>query len=122
MKAEQQINTKEITMKSYTHFTTEERESLYLLLKLGKKPSEIARELNRNRSSVSREIKRNKNQNGEYNPVGATRKYQQRRKNSKRKYRIQNGIKTIRKREYHFQQFTMQYIEMYLKMFFQNLI
>lgn len=93
MKVEHQTNTKEITMKSYTHFTTEERESLYLLLKLGKKPSEIARELNRNRSSISREINRNKNQNGEYNPVGATRKYKERRKNSKRKYRIQKGTK-----------------------------
>ena len=33
MKVEQQTNTKKITMKSYAHFTTEERESLYLLLK-----------------------------------------------------------------------------------------
>lgn len=48
-------------MKSYTHFTLEERESIYLLLKFNKKVSEIAKELGRNKSSVSREIRRNSN-------------------------------------------------------------
>lgn len=80
------------SMKSYNHFTLEERESLYLLLKLGKKIIEIAKELNRDKSSVSREIKRNSNKKtGQYNVWGANSLYLKRRKKSKRSYRIQKG-------------------------------
>ncbi len=76
-------------MKSYTHFTLEERESIYLLLKFNKKVSEIAKELGRNKSSVSREIRRNSNKKtGQYNPFGACRKYRKRRKNCVRYSRI----------------------------------
>lgn len=77
-------------MKPYKHFTLEERESLYLLLKLGKKISEIAKELNKDKSSISREITRNSNkQTGKYNVWGANSLYLKRRKKSKRSYRIQ---------------------------------
>lgn len=75
-------------MKSYTHFTLEERESLYLLLMLGKKVSEIARELGRNRSTISREIRRNQNYRQKYTVGGAEYKYFMRRKKSRRKYRL----------------------------------
>lgn len=81
-------------MKSYHHFTQKERESIYLLLKRGKKVSEIARELGRNKSSVSREIKRNSNKStGEYHPFEAEEQYKQRRKKCKRKYRIRKKLK-----------------------------
>lgn len=81
-------------MKSYYHFTQKERESIYLLLKRGKKVSEIARELGRNKSSVSREIKRNSNKStGEYHPFEAEEQYKQRRKKCKRKYRIRKKLK-----------------------------
>lgn len=79
-------------MKPYTHFTLEERESIYLLLKINKKVSEIAAELGRNKSSVSREINRNKNkQTGQYNPWGAYSKYCKRRKKCVRRKRIIKG-------------------------------
>lgn len=81
-------------MKSYTHFTPKERESIYLLLKLNKKVSEIAKELKRDKSSVSREINRNKDKKtGEYNPFDANQLYQNRRKKCKRAYRIQKNLK-----------------------------
>ncbi len=74
----------EVTMKSYTHFTLEERESIYFLLKQNKKISEIAIQLHRNKASISREIARNKNKiTGEYNPFEAERLYKERRKNCK---------------------------------------
>jgi len=77
-------------MKSYTHFTLEERESIYLLLKQNKKISEIAIDLNRNKASISREIARNKDKiTGEYNPFEAEQLYKERRKNCKRTARIQ---------------------------------
>ena len=50
-------------MKSYTHFTLSERESLQLFLEQDLSIREIARCLNRNPSSVSREIKRNRSNN-----------------------------------------------------------
>lgn len=78
-------------MKSYKHFTLEERESLYLLLKIGKNISEIARELKRSKSTISREIKRNKNQDGTYTAWGAYSKYRHRRKKCRRTTRIVPG-------------------------------
>lgn len=82
-------------MKSYKHFTLEERESLYLLKKLNKSVTEIAKELGRSKSTISRELKRNQNYFKQYNPVGAQRKYRDRRLNCKRKYRIlrENDLK-----------------------------
>ena len=78
-------------MKPYTHFTPEERECLYVLIKLNKKPAEIAREIGKDRSSVSRELQRNRNKKGEYCPWGAYSKYRCRRRRCIRHYRIQKG-------------------------------
>lgn len=75
-------------MKPYTHFTLEERESLYLLLILGKKVSEIAKELGRSKSTISREIRRNQNYRQKYTVGGAEYKYFMRRKKSRRKNRL----------------------------------
>lgn len=75
-------------MKSYTHFTIEEREKLAILYKEGKSIRYIARELGRSASSVSREIKRNKNNNDSYHPWRATVLYIIRRKNSVRPVRL----------------------------------
>jgi len=67
-------------MRSYQHFTLEERECLSELLKEGKTQQAIADALGRNKSSVCREIKRNKNKNGTYHPWRATVLYIVRRK------------------------------------------
>jgi len=75
-------------MSSYKHFTAKERQYIQESLNKGKKDSEIAKELNRNRSSVGREIKRNSTQKGEYKWYGATWKYAVRRRESKRKLRV----------------------------------
>lgn len=72
-------------MMSYTHFTPEERECLAELYREGRRISEIAWLLNRNKSSVSRELKRNKNYFNRYNALGAERKYLSRRKKCRRK-------------------------------------
>lgn len=81
---------------SYTHFTLYERECLYLLLKLNKKVTEIAKELGRSKSTISREIRRNSNANGEYTPFEAAIKYHNRRINCKRNYRIKPGTELYR--------------------------
>ena len=49
-------------MKSYTHFTTEERKSLQYFLKEGLSFRKIAEILDRSPSTISREVKRNKSQ------------------------------------------------------------
>ena len=69
-------------MKSYKHFTLEEREYLAKNLKKGKIISEIAKILGRHKSSVSREIKKIK-----IVFIGISRKYFTR-KNSKRNYKL----------------------------------
>lgn len=76
-------------MKSYTHFTLNERICLEEMLKFGKNISEIAAVLGRNKSTISREIKRNRNQQGKYNSWGAYSKAVARRKACVRKSRIQ---------------------------------
>jgi len=67
-------------MKSYTHFTHEERICLAIFLKLGVSQAEIARILGRSRSTISREIKRNSNKDGAYNSWRAFALYRWRRK------------------------------------------
>lgn len=79
-------------MQSYEHFTLEERENLQLKLREKKSLRQIARELNKNVSSISRELKRNKNRDGSYHPWRATVLYIVRRKNSRRKYRIESDL------------------------------
>lgn len=79
-------------MKSYTHFTLEERESLSESLKEGKSLRKIAEELGRSPSTISREVKRNysKNQN-RYHPWRATILYTLRRRACVRKPVIAAG-------------------------------
>ncbi len=71
-------------MSSYHHFTTNERESLLVLIKIGKKNCEIAKILGKSESSISREIRRNCEQREEYSAVEATANYHTRRKRSVR--------------------------------------
>jgi len=73
-------------MKSYTHFTQEERIWLGIFLKLGMRRAEIARKLNRSRSTISREIKRNSNKDGTYHHHRAWALYRWRRKRCVRKF------------------------------------
>jgi IS30 family transposase len=74
-------------MLPYKHFTPEERQIIQENLNKGKKVSETARQLGRNRSSVSREIKRNRSKKG-YNWWYATCQYLCRRRKSIRKLRL----------------------------------
>lgn len=78
-------------MKSYNHFTLNERICLGELLENGKNFSEIAKILGRNRSTISREVKRNSNKQGKYIPWCANTKAIVKRKNSVRKPRIEKG-------------------------------
>ena len=73
---------------SYTHFTTEERESLLRFQAQGLKQSEMARRLNRSRSSISRELKRNTRAGRRYSAFAADEMYRQRRKKCVRKRRL----------------------------------
>ncbi len=70
---------------SYTHFTTEERESLVRYQASGLKQSKMARRLKRSRSSISRELCRNGEADGRYSGFSAEEKYRQRRKRCVRK-------------------------------------
>lgn len=73
-------------MKSYTHFTLDERICLQDLLKKGKSYRQIAEILGRNPSSISREIKRNwSKKENHYHAWAAKIKYQCRRKDCHRK-------------------------------------
>ena len=67
----------------YKHFTKDERNELYVLLKKGYSIREIASVLKRSPSSVSREIKRNTTKN-EYCPRRATNNAYHRRYRAKR--------------------------------------
>lgn len=75
-------------MRSYTHFTLLERETLQELYKEGKSIRYIARILDRSPSSVSRELLRNKNKNGSYHPWRATILYILRRRTCVRPCRL----------------------------------
>lgn len=76
-------------MKSYTHFTLSERESLSEKLKEGKSYRQIAKEMGRSPSTISREVKRNYSKKKDrYHPWRATVLYIVRRKNCRRKYKI----------------------------------
>ena len=77
-------------MRSYNHFTLEDRESLYELRKEGKSVREIARILNRAPSTVSREIARNSNKDGSYNAWRATILYILRKRKGHRPNRLEN--------------------------------
>ncbi len=76
-------------MQLYTHFTLEERDSLRIKLQENKSLRTIAKELGRNVSSISRELKRNKNRNGTYNAWRGCTLYIIRRRQCKKKYRLE---------------------------------
>jgi len=78
-------------MKSYNHFTPNERECLYLLLKNNYSITQIAKELGRDKSTISREIRRNSDGNGNYTPFDAHMLYLIRRNECKRKPRIKRS-------------------------------
>lgn len=88
-------------MKSYTHFTLEERICIEEMRKKDKKLHEIAEVLGENKSTISRELKRNSNKQGNYNFWGAHLKAKARRHNSVRQPRIkkiQNCTNTFAKK------------------------
>jgi IS30 family transposase len=76
-------------MKSYSHFTLEERECLRIKFCEGKSLRTIARELGRNVSSISRELKRNGKKDGSYNAYWGWSQYRYRRKRCVRPYRLE---------------------------------
>ena len=76
-------------MQLYTHFTLEERDRLRIKLEENKSLRTIAKELGRNVSSISRELKRNKNRNGTYNAWRGCTLYIIRRKQCRKKYRLE---------------------------------
>ena len=80
-------------MKSYTHFTLDERFCLAVLIKSGLSQAKIARLLGRNRSSISREIKRNSNKDGTYHHWRAFALYRWRRKRCVRKLALLEPVK-----------------------------
>lgn len=72
--------------KKYKQLNHEERDVIYLLLRQGKKQSEIARALKRDKSTINREFKRNKHQKfNEYLPDTAQRKTLKKRQQSRKK-------------------------------------
>ena len=76
-------------MKSYTHFTLDERICLQKLFSEGLSMRKIASILGRSPSTISREIKRNwSKKKKHYHAWGANVKYICRRKNSHRKNRL----------------------------------
>ena len=74
---------------SYQHLTTEERACLSVYYKCKKTVTEIAVLLKRSKSTISRELRRNHSCDEGYNPVGAQRKYNARRKKCIRKTKLQ---------------------------------
>jgi len=66
----------------------ERRVALATLARAGFKPARIARELGVHRSTVGRELKRNRMKSGKYHPWNAQVQARQRRRNSKKCYRL----------------------------------
>ena len=77
-------------MRSYTHFTLTERESLRILLEQGLSYRKIAEQLGRNVSRISREMKRNGKKDGSLNAWWGTSLYLGRRKKCRRTLRLSN--------------------------------
>ena len=79
-------------MQSYIHFTLVERENLRIKLLEGNSLRQIAQALNRNVSSISRELKRHGKKDGSYNAWWGCSLYLWRRKNCRKKFRINNDL------------------------------
>ena len=77
-------------MSRYSHFTTKERESLLVLVKIGKKNCEIARIMGRSPSTISRELRRNAESRESYSAIEAEGKYRDRRRNCIRKQKLRD--------------------------------
>jgi IS30 family transposase len=75
-------------MKSYKHFTEEERECLHTMRIEGRSLRNTALKLGRSVSSVSRELARNTQCNGTYSPRKAATLYRERRKECVRRKRL----------------------------------
>lgn len=73
---------------SYTHLTIEERACIAQFYHKGIKISEIATLIGRNKSTISRELRRNPSRDSGYNPVGAQRKYNKRRKHCRKQSKL----------------------------------
>ena len=65
---------------SYHQFTSEERFCLWELLEKGHSIRAISRAMGRSPSTISRELKRNRSKKGNYHPLPAQRKANQRRR------------------------------------------
>src|ERR1700755_968393 len=77
-------------MKKYQQLTLEERYQIYVLLKAGQLPADIARLIGRDKATISRELKRNRS-GCDYGPQFAQRRAGER-KASKAKPRITQSI------------------------------
>ena len=77
-------------MRSFKHFTLEDRELLQEMLRQGKKQTEIAMALHKSQSSVSREIHRVCDGTCPYLPIQAQRNYEHARKRSVRAKRLKS--------------------------------
>ena len=81
--------------KQYSHITMEERELISKMYYEGKKPSDIARALDRDKGTISRELQRNASKEYAcYTPCQAQRRCDKRRKTARRVSRLKN--ETIR--------------------------
>lgn len=77
-------------MRSFKHFTLEERELLQEMLRQGKRQTEIATALLKSQSSISREIRRVRDGTCPYLPIRAQRAYERARKRSVRVKRLKS--------------------------------
>lgn len=77
--------------KQYSHITMEERELISKMHHEGKKPSAIARALDRDKGTISRELQRNASKEYDcYTPCQAQRRCDDRRKTASRRPRLKN--------------------------------
>lgn len=72
-------------MKKYRQVTTEERYTISYFREQGLRPSEIAKQLGRDRSTICREVHRNSNWKGVYRPSKAVEKTNGRRSRTRKK-------------------------------------
>ena len=80
-------------MRSYRHFTQEDRNMLSALKQRGLTQKEIAREIGKSQSSISRELSRNKKGKNSYHARYAKRETRKRRKTaSQKRKRIENDL------------------------------
>ena len=82
---------------SYHHLTIEERVCIQLFYHKGMGPTEIAKEMKRDKATISREIRRNASRDEGYNAIGAQRKANKRRKGSVRKGKLEAESKLLEK-------------------------